>query len=255
MNQYKIGITEAGDAGADLSWVQRLDEVDGAILITKRISPDFFDEVLKHKDKLIIHATFTGYGHSVLEPNVPPPYEEFDAINTLVKHGFPKERIVIRIDPIVPTEKGLNKALTVFKSFMDEGFNRFRISVIDMYPHARKRFKQANLPLPYGNNTFASKGQLLAVDKRLKRAVNYWIGKGYAKEDLRIEACAEPGLSVPIQCGCISDYDLRLLGLDAENADSSGYQRKHCMCYSGKTELLRNKHRCEHQCLYCYWRD
>ena len=32
---YKIGITEAGDAGIDRSWANRLDEVDGAILITK----------------------------------------------------------------------------------------------------------------------------------------------------------------------------------------------------------------------------
>lgn len=41
MSQYKIGITEAGDAGANLSWAHHLDEVDGAILVTKRISPDF----------------------------------------------------------------------------------------------------------------------------------------------------------------------------------------------------------------------
>lgn len=194
--------------------------------------------MLKHKEKLIIHATFTGYGHSILEPWVPAPYEEFDAINTLVKHGFPKERIVIRIDPIIPTEKGLSKALAVFKSFMDVGFSRFRVSVIDMYPHVRKRFEQANLTLPYGNNTFASKEQLLAVDKLLKRAICYWLSKGHAEKDLRIEACAEPGLSVPIQCGCISDYDLQLLGLNTDDVDSSGYQRKHCMCYSGKSQLL-----------------
>ena len=93
MAKYKIGITEAGDAGIDLMWAHKMDTVDGAILVTKCISPDFYDEVLKSRvrDKVIIHATFTGYGRSVLEPLVPPPYEELDAINTLVRSGFPQE--------------------------------------------------------------------------------------------------------------------------------------------------------------------
>ena len=88
MAKYKIGITEAGDAGLDLSWVNKLDTVDGAVVITKCISPEFYDAVLSNKDKLIIHATFTGYGHSVLEPNVPSPYDEFDAIMALERAGL-----------------------------------------------------------------------------------------------------------------------------------------------------------------------
>lgn len=52
MALYKIGITEAGDAGVDLSWVEKLDRVDAAVLITKCVSPDFFDAALEHKDRL-----------------------------------------------------------------------------------------------------------------------------------------------------------------------------------------------------------
>lgn len=136
MALYKIGITEAGDAGVDLSWVEKLDRVDAAVLITKCVSPDFFDAALEHKDRLIVHATITGYGHSALEPNVPTPYEEFAAIMELVKAGFPMEKIVIRIDPIIPTEKGLSVAYRTMISFMEMGFQRYRVSVIDMYPHA-----------------------------------------------------------------------------------------------------------------------
>ena len=52
MALYKIGVTEAGDAGVDLSWEEKLDDVDAAVLITKCVSPDFFDATLRHKDKL-----------------------------------------------------------------------------------------------------------------------------------------------------------------------------------------------------------
>lgn len=216
----------------------------------------FYDAALEHKDRLIVHATITGYGHSALEPNVPTPYEEFAAIMELVKAGFPMEKIVIRIDPIIPTEKGLLVAYRTMISFMEMGFQRYRVSVIDMYPHARSRFKKAGLPLPYGDNGFApSQAQLSKVDDMLRQAKQFWEGMDNGKV-LRIESCAEPGLTEPIACGCISDYDLNLLGF-SEDAESNGagYQRKGCMCYAGKTELLKHKTRCPHGCLYCYWKD
>jgi hypothetical protein len=52
MPAYKIGITEAGDAGVDLSWVDKMGSVDGAVLITKCISPNFVDAAMKFKDKI-----------------------------------------------------------------------------------------------------------------------------------------------------------------------------------------------------------
>lgn len=259
MPKYKIGITEAGDAGLDLSWVNKLDTVDGAVVITKCISTDFYDAVLSNKDKLIVHATFTGYGHSVLEPNVPPPYEEFDAIMALVKGGFPKEKVVVRVDPIIPTAKGIDTARRVIKSFMDVGFSRFRVSMIDMYPHVKERFKAAGLPLPYGEHGFSpSTEQIMTVDGMLLDTKIYWSSLGDRTDTcgiLMIESCAEPGLTNATQCGCVSSYDLCLLGLyDEQNPDSFGFQRKNCLCYSGKTELLKQKKQCGHQCLYCYWR-
>lgn len=50
MALYRIGVTEAGDAGVDLSWEEKLDDVDAAVLVTKCVSPDFFDAALRHKD-------------------------------------------------------------------------------------------------------------------------------------------------------------------------------------------------------------
>lgn len=256
MPKYKIGTTEAGDAGLDLSWVDKLDTVDGAIVITKNITTGFCNAAIDHKDKLIVHATVTGYGQSILEPNVPHPALELGSIMKLVNRGLPKNKVVIRVDPIIPTEKGIDTAYRVIKAFMDEGFSRFRVSLIDMYPHARSRFKEAGLPLPYGDNGFApSKVQLAKVDDMLRQAKNFWEGLHNGKA-LRIESCAEPGLTESIPCGCISDYDLNLLGLSEDTeANGVGYQRKGCVCYAGKHELLKHKTRCPHGCLYCYWKD
>lgn len=236
------------------SWTSKINQIDGAILITKCVSPDFYNAALKYKDKVIIHTTFTGFGHSVLEPFVPAPYDEFDAITTLVGGGFPKSKIVVRIDPIIPTKKGIETAKNVFLTFIDHGFNRFRISLIDMYPHVRRRFKNAGLPLPYGENGFVPDKQQIAQVDQMLREVKSYFSNSRPLDSIRIESCAEPGLTETIQCGCISSYDLELLCLHDDNADQYGFQRKNCMCYSGKLELLNQKHPCAHQCLYCYWR-
>ena len=248
MARYKIGITEAGDAGLDLSWEPHLISSDGAVLVTKNITPSFYDAALRNKAKIIIHATMTGYGGTVLEPGVPPVRKELSSLVRLVKNGFPWEQIVVRIDPIIPTPKGIEQARKVFQMALAEQFSRFRVSVIDMYPHARERFKKAGLPLPYGPKGFSpNRAQLQAVDDMLADVLSN-------RPHVRIETCAEPGLKAPIQCGCISAYDLQLLGLDPNEADAVGIQRKSCLCYSGKTELLNRKTQCGHGCLYCYWR-
>ena len=253
MAKDKIGITEAGDAGLDLSWENKLQNVNGAVLITKNVTPGFIDAVIRNKDKLIVHATITGYGGTVVEPNVPSPDEAFVYLSDLVEKGFPKHKIVIRVDPIVPTLKGIKKAYVIIQKGIGSGYLRFRVSIIDMYPYIRTRFYENNLPLPYGEKGFSpSSFQSEEVDKMLKSLIEY--GKQMC-HNIQIETCAEPQLKNALHQGCISSQDLELLGLETDlDNDNVGFQRKNCLCYSGKTELLTNKKRCPHQCLYCYWK-
>ena len=253
MAKYSIGVTEAGDAGVDLSWEKKLGDVDGAILITKNVTPDFRAAVMRNTDKVFVHATVTGFGGSILELNVPRASKSLENVMALLCDGFPQERVVIRVDPIIPTEKGLDTALATIEMFMAEAFARYRISVIDMYPHVRDRFTRAGLPLPYGGNKYAGTEQLGLVDAMILEAKTFWEYLGNRPGELRIESCAEPWLKEPIPCGCVSAYDLALLGLDPSESDSVGWQRQNCMCYSGKKELLSCRHPCKHNCLYCYW--
>lgn len=254
--KYKIGITEAGDAGLNLNWVQKLGQVDGAIVITKRITSDFFDAVLENRDKLIVHTTITGNGGTALEPNVPTWEQAFVSVNALVHAGFPKEKIVARVDPIIPDAQHIAVASNVICAFMSVGFTRYRISIIDMYPHVRNRFAEAGIPAPYGMGFSPSAQQSGTVDGMIRDVRGKFKELcGKPAESLRIEACAEPQLKNALHCGCVSAFDLALLGLDATKADAAGRQRKNCLCYSGKTELLELKRRYANACRYCYWQE
>ena len=152
---------------------------------------------------------------------------------------------MIRVDPVIPTDYGIKVCYYVFNKFAECGFNRFRVSIVDMYPHVRDRFLENGLKPLYGDK--------FSPDRFLVSSVSELFGKVKSKfPDIRIEACAEPFLKNVVHCGCVSSFDLDLLGLSCDS-DSLGFQRKGCLCYSGKVELLNNKKQCSHGCLYCYW--
>lgn len=135
--------------------------------------------------------------------------------------------------------------------------SRYRVSMIDMYPHVRDRFIETGLPIPYSGRFSPGLEEIDAVNDMLSIEKLYWQKRGNDLNELRIEACAEPALTEAKQCGCISSYDLELIGLEPDTpADGVGYQRKNCMCYAGKVELLTAKKQCPHKCLFgnhkCY---
>lgn len=225
----KIGITERGDAGIDFSWKGRMSSVDGAILITKRLSEEFISSAKGFNT--IVHATITGHGGTVYEPNVPTPQESYEFFHRTIK-AIGRERVVLRIDPIIPTPDGVNKALKVYNDLKGFG-TRIRISFADNYPHVRNRFIKAGLkPLPYNFHA--------PINER----------KEIARMFQGSEICGEPGFDCT---GCVSAKDLSILGIKT-NKEERGFQRRECTCLSNKTELLRTRGQCTHKCIYCYWK-
>lgn len=250
----KIGITERGDAGIDMSWAKKIDTIDGAILITKNITNEFIYRVLRCKKPLIVHCTCTGYGGTVLEPNVPKPEKQIEQCMQLIDKGFPAENVVLRIDPIFPTDKGLVKLDNVLQLYSQtlllKNVSRIRVSIVDEYKHVKQRYKDRGWPEIYPGKIYPSKEQI----KKVIDLLEYY---GY-----RYETCAEPELvnqahidSFIYEVGCISRKDLEIMNLECTDDMYENPQKRHgCHCLNIKTELLENRHPCKHGCVYCYWK-
>lgn len=250
----RIGITERGDAGINFKWIKKLSEMDGTILITKNITQHFIENVIKaHTDehKIIVHCTCTGWGAGPFEPNVPAYEQQLDNLKKLIEAGFPAENCVLRIDPIFPTQKGLQRVEDVLTYFskVNTGVTRIRISVYDEYKHVVERLKKAGFNSIYNGSFYATPEQMEAVAQTL------------AKYPYTFETCAEDSLTkrhletFQLQ-GCVSENDIKRMGLEIpKNVGQNGQNRSGCHCLTCKTELLDEKHRCPNQCIYCYWRD
>lgn len=262
MTDIRIGITERGDGGLDyVTWERNLPSVDGAIIITKNLTHQGFrDAMLRNKDKLILHATITGYGQTPYEPFVPSYEENLDAMEELIRSGFPASHIVLRCDPIIPQTKLLEQTRNMLQQFLQRNLNvnRVRVSVIDNYPHVKERFGQLHLPALFNGYFQAGRWDMVHVAKMLDEV--------FAEHDeIRISSCAEPILSQAAQEnrlrtifaeGCVGETDLRLLNLPVpDNMHMNPQNRKGCLCLAGKTELLAgSRGRCPHGCAYCYWK-
>jgi len=248
----KIGITERGDAGINLSWVDKVDMVDGMILITKNITKDFALKVLElHKKgyKIIVHCTCTGYGGTEIEPNVPSYESQLFALASLIHEGFPAENCVLRIDPIFPVKGGLNRVRNLISYFMalDTGVTRIRVSIVDEYPHVRERYSKLGIPTLYNGNFGPSSEQIEMVATCLN---DY---------DFTYEICAENELSKRLRncevIGCVSNKDLTLMHLPIIETTINPQKRNGCHCLSCKYELFEKRQPCPHGCVYCFWKD
>lgn len=243
----KIGITDLADAGIRFGNIKKLYRAN--ILITKHLeNEDFLAYCIANQDKIILHATITGWGGTEMEPGVKTPEESIKYLLDLIHLGFPINHIVLRCDPIIPNDEGIDRAARTIMSYLNinpEG--RIRISTIDGYKHVRERFKNAGIefPFPYGFNA-TTKYQLKIVE----------MVKNILKEfpDAIFESCAEtyPATGFIKKVGCISKRDLKILGIDDINLQGSSNQRSQCLCPANKVQLLGWDYKCPSKCKYCY---
>lgn len=240
----KIGVTESGEISFNLEAFDRL--YKGNIIITKRLTDKVIEKLVEHQDKIILHLTVTGMGGTRIEPFVPKAEETHSKLVKLIEAGFPASHVVIRVDPIVPTERGMNTALDVIAAFGGLGIKRLRFSFLDNYKHVKTRFKNEGIPELYGGEFHAPLEERLSHAKKIEEVAR---DAGFES----IEACGEPGIE---SISCLSQKDIDILGLTGEiTLEGSAEQRNSCHCPANKSELLRVKpHQCENKCLYCYWR-
>lgn len=224
MNKNLIGVTEHCDPTVDLSWLEWVKNRP-AIIISK--NPGKLLPLINPNMNIIIHCTITGLGHSVYEPNI-PPYEDSLRAYHYICDLMGKERVVLRIDPIIDT-LGLDYARTL-NQLKREAESRVRISFLDLYPHVIQRFKNKGIEL-----------KRTVFHMPLEQRINIWNTLG------KPEVCGEPDMIVT---PCVSELDCQILGVSPN--DKTKDQRFTCACLANKRELLKAK--CTYNCLYCYWK-
>lgn len=248
-----FGITETYDPAQNYSWIGNLEP--GNILITKNLTDKLIQILMVDGvwQRIILHLTVTGMGGTFIEPNVPSIQTSVEQLQKLLNAGFPIEQIVLRISPVVPTQKGIATIKQVLDAFQHLNIQRIRFSTLNMYHHVKKRFLNNRIPLPYSDYSCNQEMR----DNLITFILEYFNITTHEVWDSDI--CAEVDLEMRmlVRRACLSQKDLQVLNLeDKIILQGSGKQRNSCMCPDNKKQIIRYKPgRCEHKCLYCYWKD
>ena len=246
-NRNLIGITERGDAALDLSWENWVFAQKRPAILISKDPLKLYRDIMRMSDKcgfrpnIIVHCTITGFGGSKIEPNVPAAGVSLEGYHRFID-TFGKDRVVLRCDPLTPTEKCVVSAAS---KIMSKALGtRIRFSFLDMYDHVRRRFTDARINM----DTLGIKTGNFHADLNSRRKLVELI-KQYVADSGLLSACGEPGIpSEP----CISKRDCDILGVEFMSPLRS--QRFACGCAANKIELLKTKGQCRHGCLYCYWK-
>jgi len=251
-----VGVTEQGDPSIYTEWIEKTGDMDGIILVTKApgafINSTLESEIEKIKDKLIIHCTITGYGHTVVEPNVNSQLVSVMMMKELKLRGY---NIVLRIDPIIPTIKGLERMKEVIelsKVYLGLEGLRIRWSLIDNYAHIEHR----GIELPWTSFNVPENSNSKTEYHGANEVIEYF--KILEEQDKAIiETCCEDYIQIPEKwkVGCVSIRDMEIFKLPIPTKIKRKNQRGNCTCISEKHELLEHKEQCPYQCKYCYWKQ
>lgn len=248
-----VGITEGYDPHFSDSWFLLDDFADFSIIVSKGLPTKKGQErMLTNPQRYIFHAGMTGMGGSVNEPNVKPWKEQLTAVEDFVQRGFPRDHVVIRIDPIMPAKRGIELAKEVATAAFEKGFKVFRYSFMDAYAHVQKRYAEKSV------SDLLTSDRIKAQKEQAEKAMHIWFDFCDAMEakGCQFFTCAE-GWIAPTHhvVGCVSGRDFDLCGIPRSRMfGTTSKQRSSCECDGSKFELMPHlKVRCPHKCTYCFW--
>lgn len=210
--------------------------------------------LIDNKSKIIVHYTVSGYAGTPFEPKTPHPAVAYKNLQAFINEGFPPQQIVLRIDPIIPTEKGLEVVNTVLEVFQTLNIKRCRYKMF-LYPKelSQRAALQQAFPL-IGGNPYASVeyGKVFYSSgphhrRMVKELLEKWTWH------YRFETCDKDDFvtsddAVP----CISVTDLQILGWKNVKLVHDWKSKNRCHCPIGTIELsTKTNTQCAVQCMHC----
>ena len=221
---------------------ERIKENHPILIYTKGIFPI---EILEHNQHVGINVTITGWGSSWLEPNVLISSKMLKYFNELV-NKIGTDRVRLRIDPGVPTEKGAEKACSVLKEIEKPVYTM--ASLIQMYSNKEAVFKKLGIDLSFysvraGKAWFPEK---IIAKRWLERLIE-------TRRDFKnyISLCGMPyEVEDCLHSGCVDEKLLKAIGVTEFEKIDCGKQRPGCKCVIKKKQAVMGE--CHHGCKYCY---
>lgn len=253
-NMIRCGITDLGEPAATDIWMDSYEYFGCklAIIVSKGMPSEKGQQwMLDHKNTTLFHAGITGWEGTEVQCGTASTEERFAAVEKLIKAGFPRDHVVIRVDPVLLTKEGIKRAWHVMQEAARRGFTAIKYSWCDVfYQHAQARWQVIGFKKPFDVKEPA--GRVLAQDlvNRILKLEN--------ESNIHFSICAEKNVvglgNEHHNEGCVDTWAFEKCGFAASDVVGNANQRGGCGCGANKTELIPMSmiSCCAHECTFCF---
>ena len=258
--KLRVGIVKSGEPSVDYSWTSKMDDVNFAVLRVRNLTDEFVRAVLPHKHKLLLCVVCSGYGDTVVEPNIMDIQQQAFQLKRLVSMGFPKERVCLCVEPIIPTVKGIKNFVKVVEE-MHAFVSCCSVDILKNTPLIQKRFAENKLPVLYGGEMYPSQAVWDKVDGVIAELSQRYNLLFLCDKDNQFY-CATRCEDVAMRLVCSLSPDAHYIEKVAVlNSTPYGYCKKFqlddsfggsCGLHKGcSTCSEHNVYGCMHSCIFC----
>ena len=215
------------------------------IIYTKGHLPTEVIDKAKVYKNLAVEISITGWGGTWLEPRVGRPQQMINYFNKLVQ-VFGKNRIRLRIDPVIPTVEGVARASSI--ALMLYKPVKIITSMIQLYKGQEKIFTKLGIDM---NKYTIKSGNALYPEKALAERWYKLLTNINPNLIGLVQFCGMPyEIEGAVHTGCIDDELLQAIGVTDYKKIAPGKQRPGCKCTIQKKQAIMGV--CNHGCKYCY---
>lgn len=223
-----------------------IEKGEPVILYTKAPPSASIMALVKKRKNVALGITVTGWGGTWLEPGVEKTSTVIEAFNSLVSDTDVRDRVSLRVDPVVPTTLGFARAAYVLSKL--ERPTKVVCSTLQYYKGQDKVFNRLGIDM----SLYTVRSQRALYPS--KEIADIWVENFYsfAPDGSKLQMCGMPYevTGVENHKGCVDRELLAAMGVKIFKEISSGKQRPGCKCIIKKKQAASG--RCHHGCLYCY---
>lgn len=119
-------------------------------MMTKTVpEKETINRLLKIDPDMTLMMIITGYGGTWLERNIPDTEKTFKLLeNLIINSGLKRSKIIIVVDPVIPTPMGIERAMAVIDKAVKNGYRCFAYEFFRSNEKREAKYKEVGAPVP-----------------------------------------------------------------------------------------------------------
>ena len=226
-----IGYTNY-DAALSFSWRVHATKHTGSIARTRVLrNTRFLKDLYELRDRVVLHAIFSGYEGTALEPNIPDVDAKMEALFAITERCLTPLQTVLVLDPVIPTQQGIEK----LQKILDIAPANIRVR-LSFLRQTEKLVAAMDKLEAQGHQVARVPWDTVGVPVQYKQATIALLSK-WENKFHSFHCCCEPYVDAIFREGCVSETDYKAMRISRHFYGNYISEDDSCCCARSKVVM------------------